>query len=207
MVMISTSSVPLSPLNPIALYQFSPIQTSLWQYGHITNTGIFIRELTTYGPYLLLSGTNLFSSLRQVKKTARDGTEEIWHEKTYLTTERKFPTVLRRSEVVGMEIVEISPLENALNEVQSKTKELTSLYQKYQALAKTAQHVSTNALAMSLNSAVDAPLNIGISSYRQTFFNPDYLARNPERAELVGKLRLAIDEQVNINILILSFSV
>jgi len=106
-----------------------------------------------------------------------------------------------------MEIVELSPLENALNEVQLKTKELTSLYQKYQALAKTAQHVPTHALAMSLNSAVDAPLNTGISSYRQTFFNPDYLARNPERAELVGKLRLNIDEQANIHILILSFSV
>jgi len=88
-----------------------------------------------------------------------------------------------------------------------KTKELTSLYQKYQALAKTAQHVSTNALAMSLNSAVDAPLNTGISSYRQTYFNPDYLARNPERAELVGKLRVAIDEQASINIDIIIFLV
>ncbi|KAF5351982.1 hypothetical protein D9756_007382 [Leucocoprinus leucothites] len=144
------------------------------------------------------SAINLFSSSRQVKKTARDGTEEIWHEKTYFTTEETFPTVLRRSEVVDVEIAEISPLENALNEVQLKTRELASLHQKYQALAKTAQHVSTNALAMSLNGAVDAPLNTGISSYRQTFFNPEYLARNPERAELVEKLRIAIDEQVRV---------
>jgi len=205
--MINTSSALLSPLNLTALHRFSPTQTYLWQYGRITNTGIFIRTTTIYESYPLFSGINLFSSSRQVKKTARDGTEEIWHEKTYFTTEETFPTVLRRSEVVGMEIVEISPLENALNEVQLKTKELTSLYQKYQALAKTAQHVPTHALAMSLNSAVDAPLNTGISSYRQTFFNPDYLSRNPERAELVGKLRLAIDEQASINILILSFSV
>ncbi|KXN90212.1 Dedicator of cytokinesis protein 3 [Leucoagaricus sp. SymC.cos] len=144
------------------------------------------------------SAINLFSSSRQVKKTARDGSEEIWHEKTYFTTEETFPTVLRRSEVVAVEIVEISPLENALNEVELKTKELSSLYQKYQALAKTAQHVSTNALAMALNSAVDAPLNTGISSYRQTFFNPDYVARNPERVELLEKLRIAIDEQVRV---------
>lgn len=51
---------------------------------------------------------------------------------------------------------------------------------------------------MSLNSAVDAPLNTGIGSYRQIFFNPDYVARNPERAELVEKLKAAIDEQVRI---------
>lgn len=145
----------------------------------------------------IISAINLFSSSRQVKKAARDGTEEIWLEKTYFTTEETFPTVLRRSEVVGVEIVEISPIENALNEVEQKTKELSSLHQKYQALAKTAQQVSTNALAMSLNSAVDAPLNTGIASYRQTFFNPDYLARNPERAEMVEKLKIAIDEQVS----------
>jgi len=47
-----------------------------------------------------------------------------------------------------------------------------------------------------LNSAVDAPLNTGIASYRQIFFSPDYIARNPERAEMVEKLRSAIDEQV-----------
>ena len=49
---------------------------------------------------------------------------------------------------------------------------------------------------MCLNSAVDAPLNTGIASYRQIFFSPDYVARNPERAEMVEKLRSAIDEQV-----------
>jgi dedicator of cytokinesis protein 3 len=150
--------------------------------------------------YSSASAINVFSSSRQVKKTARDGTEEVWLEKAYFTTEEIFPTVLRRSEVVDMDFREISPLENALHEVELKTKELASLHQKYQALAKTAQHVSTNALAMSLNGAVDAPLNTGISSYRQTFFNHDYLARNPERAELVEKLKLAIDEQVGNNI-------
>ena len=122
--------------------------------------------------------------------------EETWLEKTFYTTEEAFPTVLRRSEVVNLEVEEISPLENALQEVEEKTKELAGLLLKYQALAKTAQDVSTNALAMCLNSAVDAPLNTGIASYRQIFFSPDYVARNPERAEMVEKLRSAIDEQV-----------
>ncbi|KAG6908384.1 hypothetical protein DXG01_004813 [Tephrocybe rancida] len=138
------------------------------------------------------------SSSRQIKKTTRDGTEEIWLEKTYYTTEEAFPTVLRRSEVIGLELMEMSPLETALNEVDLKTKELAALNVKYQALAKTSQLVSTNALAMSLNSAVDAPMNTGIASYRQMFFSPDYVARHPERAELVDKLRTAIDEQVRV---------
>nr|GAT57688.1 predicted protein [Mycena chlorophos] len=142
------------------------------------------------------SAINLFSSSRQIKKIARSGIEEIWVEKTYFTTEESFPTVLRRSEVIGLEIVEISPVENALSEVELKTKELAALNLKYQALAKTAQPVSTNALAMSLNGAVDAPINTGLSAYRQTFFDPEYIALHPERAELVEKLKAAIDEQV-----------
>ena len=122
--------------------------------------------------------------------------EETWLEKTYFTTEEAFPTVLRRSEVVGLEVVEISPIENALSEVEQKTKELDALNLKYSSLAKTAQLVSTNALAMCLNSAVDAPVNTGITSFRQTFFDPGYVVRNPGRADLVEKLRTAIDDQV-----------
>jgi dedicator of cytokinesis protein 3 len=127
----------------------------------------------------------------------RDRTDETWTEKTYYTTEDTFPTVLRRSQVVEMQIVEISPVDNALYEVEQKTKELTVLETKYQSLAKTSQDVPTNALAMSLNSVVDAPLNTGIAAYRQQFFTPEYAARNPDRAEMVARLRSAVDEQVS----------
>ena len=72
---------------------------------------------------------------------------------------------------------------------------MAGLNQKYSSLAKTAQHVSTNALAMSLNAAVDAPLNSGVGAFRQVFLSDDYLARYPDRVEQVEKLRNAIDEQ------------
>ncbi len=126
----------------------------------------------------------------------RDGTEEVWTEKTFFTTEEEFPTVLRRSEVIAIDVTEISPLESALADVESKTKELLALYQKFSALAKTAHTVSTNALSMCLNGAVDAPTNTGIALYRQTFLTPEYVSRNPERIELIEKLRNAIDDQV-----------
>ena len=50
---------------------------------------------------------------------------------------------------------------------------------------------------MSLNAAVDAPLNSGVGAFRQVFLSEDYLERFPERAEQVQKLREAIDEQVS----------
>ncbi|OBZ66616.1 Dedicator of cytokinesis protein 3 [Grifola frondosa] len=130
------------------------------------------------------SAINLFSYSRPITRT-RDGTEEIWIEKTYLTTEEAFPTVLRRSEIIDAQIIQISPVETALHEVQQRTRELAGLNLKYLALAKTAQNVSTNALAMSLNAAVDAPLNSGVGAFRQVFLSDDYVLRHPERAEQV----------------------
>ncbi|RDX50021.1 cytoplasmic protein [Lentinus brumalis] len=141
---------------------------------------------------------NLFSYARPISKVADDGTEEVWIEKTYLTTEEYFPTVLRRSEVVAVEVIPMSPVETALLEVEQRTRELAGLNQKYSSLSKTAQHISTNALAMSLNAAVDAPLNSGVGAFRQVFLSDDYLARYPERAEQIDKLRNAIDEQVHM---------
>jgi dedicator of cytokinesis protein 3 len=144
------------------------------------------------------SAINIFSTSRPVTKGSRDGTEEVWLEKAYFTTEETFPTVLRRSEIVGAHVLEISPIENALNEVEQKTKELTALNFKYSSLVKASQDIPTNALAMSLNTAVDAPMNTGIGSYRHIFFSPDYVTRYPERAGLVEKLKIAIDEHVRL---------
>lgn len=143
------------------------------------------------------SAINLFSSSRQIKKTGSgDGAEELWIEKSYFTTEETFPTVLRRSQVLGVEIVELNPVENALADVEEKTKELGALGVRYESLAKTGQDVSTNALAMSLNAAVDPPINTGIPAYRQDFFSTEYVTVHPERAELVERLRATVDEHV-----------
>lgn len=193
------SNAPLLLPSLIELEQFSQVQMYPWLFALITSIGKPYLDHSLRGFTIYHSAINLFSSSRQIKKTTRDGTEEIWLEKTYYTTEEAFPTVLRRSEVIGLEVVEMSPLEIALTEVEQKTKELMALNFKYQALAKTSQLVSTNALAMSLNSAVDAPMNTGIASYRQVFFSPDYVARHPERSTLVDKLRSAIDEQVRFD--------
>lgn len=120
--------------------------------------------------------TNLFSFNRPIAKPGQQGNDaaeveegsspvtDVWVEKTYLRCEDAFPTVLRRSEVAEVEVVEISPLENALNDVEAKREELETLEKKYSALAKvnTAGKINTNRLSMALNGAVDAPVNGGI---------------------------------------------
>ncbi|KAI0082009.1 cytoplasmic protein [Panus rudis PR-1116 ss-1] len=144
------------------------------------------------------SAINLFSYSRNIAKDGPDGSEEGWVEKTYLTTEEAFPTVLRRSEVVDVHILEISPVESALQEVEQRTRELAGLNLRYSALAKTGQVVSTTPLSMALNAAVDAPINSGTALYRQSFLAEDYVQRYPDRLDQVTKLRNAIDDQVRM---------
>lgn len=96
--------------------------------------------------------------------------------------------------------MEISPIETALEEVQQRSRELEALNLRYSALAKTGQIVSTNPLAMSLNAAVDTPLETGVTSFRQSFLTGDYVTRYPDRAEQIEKLRVAIDEQVSLSL-------
>ncbi|TDL26056.1 cytoplasmic protein [Rickenella mellea] len=153
---------------------------------------------TAVKTYYEHSATNVFSCLRSITKIGNSGEEEIWTAKTYFTTEESFPTVLRRSEVIDIQTHDISPIEIAIQDVEQKTKELNALNFKYSALARTGQPVSTNALSMALNGAVDAPMNGGISMYRQAFLSAEYANRNPDKMDLVQKLRSAVDEQARI---------
>lgn len=82
-----------------------------------------------------------------------------------------------------------------------KTKELAALNTRYTVLAKTSHSPPTNPLSMTLNGVVDAPINGGISNYRQAFMTPEYLLRYPDRAEAVERLRNCIDEQVSATFL------
>lgn len=160
-------------------------------------------------PYLdFCSAINLFSYSRPFTKGSL-GEEtphfrDVWTEKTYLTTEETFPTVLRRSEVIELQVVEISALESALLDVETRNKELAALETKYSALAKTQANVSATALAMALNAAVDTPPDAGIPVYRDAFFRAEYLARYPEVESQLQKLKAAIDEQVRSRLMLCS---
>jgi len=132
------------------------------------------------------------NSLRSDDSEFRD----VWVERTYFTTEESFPTVLRRSEIVEVQVVEVSPIENALSDVEARTAELHLLEMKYSTLAQTETSINTNQLASALNNVVDTPEDGGIRLYRQAFLGQDYLALNPDQAEVVPRLRLAIEDQV-----------
>lgn len=89
-------------------------------------------------------------------------------------------------------------MDNALLDVEQKTKELQALETKFSALAKTSTSVNATALSMALNAVVDTPSDSGVPVYRDSFFRTEYLARNPSQESRLQKLKAAIDELVRI---------
>lgn len=189
------------------------------QYLHITalqpepdrTKGIFTNAETPplVRAYYEHNAINLFSFSRTIHKPSpirapkHDGVPdftELWVEKTYLKCEDTFPTVLRRSEVASVRVIEVSPLENALDDVNVKRDELEMLEKKYIALSRVtkAGKINTNRLSMALNSAVDAPAHSGIPMYKRSFFSPSFISTNQDKEELVMQLQDAIDAQVKV---------
>lgn len=101
-----------------------------------------------------------------------------------------------------MQVADISPLENALAEVQSKTLELETLEKRYRQLVSSGTtgrnglQADTSALSMALNSAVDTGLAGGIPLYRRAFFDSAFVTANADKTDTLNELRIAIDDQV-----------
>lgn len=73
----------------------------------------------------------------------------------------ELPGVLNRSEIVNIEYEQITPVENAVSEVQKATRMLTSL-----TASKRDQDVDVKYLGTAINGAVDSPVSGGIKLYR-----------------------------------------
>lgn len=150
---------------------------------------------------------------------ATDDLAMSWTEKTVLITEETFPTVLPRAEVVEIRLIEISPIENALADVEAKRVELETLERRYRAVLQTAKEgervnvcVSSprlaprtplsrlsrsNPLMTALNEVIDAPVDQGVPTYRRAFLSPERVANSPPAQVAVARqLETAIDEFV-----------
>ncbi|GAA6011108.1 hypothetical protein JCM11491_006730, partial [Sporobolomyces phaffii] len=123
-----------------------------------------------------------------------------WTEKTVLICEESFPTILRRSEVVEIRLIEISPVENALQDVDATRRELEDLERRYAALSENEadpRAIDSNALAMALNDAVDPPSDRGIPHYRRVFLDPEFVATLPTaQLPMIRQVEAAIDDFV-----------
>ncbi|GAA5944251.1 guanine nucleotide exchange factor DCK1 [Sporobolomyces koalae] len=123
-----------------------------------------------------------------------------WTEKTVLICEESFPTILRRSEIVEIRLIELSPIENAVQDLKSQTDELSGIWRRYTASFQSeadVREIDSNPLSMALNNAVDPPSDHGAPHYRDLFLRSDAVAAVPtSQHSIVRQLEDAMTEYV-----------
>ncbi|XP_076003220.1 dedicator of cytokinesis protein 3 [Genypterus blacodes] len=121
--------------------------------------------------------------------------KSLWIERTTLILTHPLPGISRWFEVEKRELVEVSPLENAISVVENKNQELRTLISQYQ---HKQLHGNINLLSMTLNGVIDAAVNGGIARYQEAFFDKDYITSHPEDTEKITQLKDLMQEQVHI---------
>uniref|UniRef100_A0A8B9L4G3 Dedicator of cytokinesis 3 n=1 Tax=Astyanax mexicanus TaxID=7994 RepID=A0A8B9L4G3_ASTMX len=119
----------------------------------------------------------------------------LWIERTTLVLCRPLPGISRWFEVERREVMEVSPLENAIYVVENKNQELRTLISQYQ---HRHHHGNISLLSMCLNGVIDAAVNGGIARYQEAFFDKDYISSHPEEMERINQLKELMQEQVHI---------
>ncbi|XP_037304280.2 dedicator of cytokinesis protein 3 isoform X6 [Pungitius pungitius] len=121
--------------------------------------------------------------------------KSLWIERTTLVLTHPLPGISRWFEVEKRELVEVSPLENAVSVVENKNQELRTLISQYQ---HKQLHGNINLLSMTLNGVIDAAVNGGIARYQEAFFDKEYITSHPEDTEKITQLKDLMQEQVHV---------
>ncbi|XP_057343045.1 dedicator of cytokinesis protein 3 isoform X3 [Manis pentadactyla] len=121
--------------------------------------------------------------------------KSLWIERTTLTLSHSLPGISRWFQVERRELVEVSPLENAIQVVENKNQELRALISQYQ---HKQAHGNINLLSMCLNGVIDAAVNGGVARYQEAFFDKEYITKHPGDSEKIAQLKELMQEQVHI---------
>lgn len=94
---------------------------------------------------------------------ARGNIEDQWKRRVVLTTQYSFPYVLKRIPVKDRQITELTPIEVALDEMQSKVCELEEVV---------VSPIDMKKLQLRLQGAVAVTVNAGPLAYASAFLSP-----------------------------------
>ncbi len=112
--------------------------------------------------YLLYSQANQFTITSRRHSPSSD-IKTQWIEKTVYTTAEPFPTILRRSEIVDVDTMPLSPLQTAIERTLRKTSELAALQQR---MTNGEEAAFTN-LTEAISNSVDPSSVSSVAQYRQ----------------------------------------
>ena len=116
----------------------------------------------------------------------------LWIERTILRTSYQFPGILRWFPVVQSQVIELSPLENAIETMQNTNRELKNVVQEHLSNSP----VALQPLSMKLNGIIDAAVMGGIAMYEKAFFSDIFRQAHPDERERLVMLENLIAEQI-----------
>uniref|UniRef100_A0A673C1D5 Dedicator of cytokinesis 2 n=1 Tax=Sphaeramia orbicularis TaxID=375764 RepID=A0A673C1D5_9TELE len=130
-----------------------------------------------------------FHYSRPVRKGPVDPNNEfasMWIERTTFTTVYKLPGILRWFETT------LSPLENAIETMESTNEKILTMINQYQA----DWSLPINPLSMLLNGIVDPAVMGGFAKYEKAFFTDEYTQQHPEDRDKLLRLKDLIAWQI-----------
>jgi hypothetical protein len=118
---------------------------------------------------------------------------DLWLVRTYLIVEEPFPANRRRIEVIARVEKVQKPIQNAIETIQNKTKELSTLIQEVMA-TPVGEIADCRKLSMNLNGMIDAAVNGGNAKYIEAFLNstfatPDAVIYDNEKVDIAATLQ------------------
>ena len=116
----------------------------------------------------------------------------LWIERTILRTSYQFPGILRWFPVVQSQVMELSPLENAIETMQNTNRELKNVVQEHLSNSP----IALQPLSMKLNGIIDAAVMGGIAMYEKAFFSDLFRQAHPDERERLVMLENLIAEQI-----------
>uniref|UniRef100_A0AAQ6ADD2 Dedicator of cytokinesis 2 n=1 Tax=Amphiprion ocellaris TaxID=80972 RepID=A0AAQ6ADD2_AMPOC len=136
-----------------------------------------------------------FHYSRPVRKGPVDPNNEfasMWIERTTFTTVYKLPGILRWFEATDMKHTTLSPLENAIETMDSTNDKILTMINQYQA----DWSLPINPLSMLLNGIVDPAVMGGFAKYEKAFFTEEYTQQHPEDRDKLLRLKDLIAWQI-----------
>ncbi len=112
--------------------------------------------------YILSTQPSRFA-LTSRRHSPVSGVKDQWIEKTIYTTADSFPTIMRRSEIIAVDVVRLSPLQTAVERTTRKTAELAALGKR---ITDGDESTLTN-LTDSIRSSVNPTSNTSVAQYRE----------------------------------------
>ncbi|KAK1161120.1 dedicator of cytokinesis protein 2-like [Acipenser oxyrinchus oxyrinchus] len=136
-----------------------------------------------------------FHYSRPVRKGSVDPDNEftsMWIERTTFSTAYKLPGILRWFEVTTMSQATISPLENAIETMETTNEKILTMINQYQG----DENLPINPLSMLLNGIVDPAVMGGFAKYEKAFFTDEYMREHPEDRDKLNRLKDLIAWQI-----------